>query len=483
MPPEWVSGDTNALNVREDLGIRCPVSNLTIYRGPRRKATGKPRSKKLYCRWLPPESEDHRPNQGRNASGKRVPLEGTTGKEDPYAAGRIAVQWYEEKRKYLTELAKENEYNSNYSLEHYWQIYFEDFQRDFQDKVGGRKRITNERNTWNADVTGIGCQPFARKSIDKIVQADLVDYWHVLDKKGQVIDSSMAGKKKEVKTLINKLFNIARESRDFPKILTPTYPIIRKGSKKEAVYLDKDEWQMLLKKIIELSGGYANQFLSQEMFLNVEWDEKDRRNKRNFIELYDAVLMMWFFHLRSQDMPVLKCEMFEVKVDDDGNEEAYLKMHQAKGNRDLKTSEAYRPDAVNAVKRMLQRRKSRGWLFFDMYSRPTNNPSQSQVGDTLNTLLQYACVQAGITKKVIWTSLRHTAFMETLREYPELNEESELIRFADNAYTSAAILRQEYLNKLKRSSSAKEARKKIKKGVWTFSKPKLGELSTSDTEA
>ena len=182
-------------------------------------------------------------------------------------------------------------------------------------------------------------------------------------------------------------------------------------------------------------------------------------------------------------MPVLKCEMFEVKVDDDGNEEAYLKMHQAKGNRDLKTSEAYRPDAVNAVKRMLQRRKSRGWLFFDMYSRPTNNPSQSQVGDTLNTLLQYACVQAGITKKVIWTSLRHTAFMETLREYPELNEESELIRFADNAYTSAAILRQEYLNKLKRSSSAKEARKKIKKGVWTFSKPKLGELSTSDTEA
>ena len=122
LPPEWVSGDTNTLNVREDLGVRCPVSNLFIYRGPRRKKTGKPRSTKLYCRWLPPESEDHRPNQGRNASGKRVPIEGTTGKEDPYAAGRIAVQWYEEKREYLTELAKENEYNSNYSLEHYWQI-------------------------------------------------------------------------------------------------------------------------------------------------------------------------------------------------------------------------------------------------------------------------------------------------------------------------------------------------------------------------
>ena len=83
------------------------------------------------------------------------------------------------------------------------------------------------------------------------MQADLADYWHVLDKKGQVIDSSMAGKKKEVKTLINKLFNIARESRDFPKILTPTYPIIRSGSKQEAVYLDKDEWQMLLKQIKE----------------------------------------------------------------------------------------------------------------------------------------------------------------------------------------------------------------------------------------
>ena len=45
------------------------------------------------------------------------------------------------------------------------------------------------------------------------------------------------------------------------------------------------------------------------------------------------------------------------------------------------------------------------------------------------------------------------------------------------------MLRKEYLNKLKRSSSAKEARKNIKKGVWTFSKPKLSKLSTSDTEA
>ena len=82
LPPEWVSGDTNALNVREDLGIRCPVSNLTIYRGPRRKATGKPRSKKLYCRWLPPESEDHRPNQGRNATTNSGGGDGSAGRSD-----------------------------------------------------------------------------------------------------------------------------------------------------------------------------------------------------------------------------------------------------------------------------------------------------------------------------------------------------------------------------------------------------------------
>ena len=92
------------------------------------------------------------------------------------------------------------------------------------------------------------------------------------------------------------------------------------------------------------------------------------------------------------------------------------------------------------------------------------------MGDTLNSLLQYAAKQAGIDKKLVWTSLRHTAFMETLRELPELNEESKLIRFADNGYTSAKMLREDYLNKLESNTTAEFARAKLPEGSYTLFK-------------
>ena len=132
LPEEWVSGKKNSLNVATDLGIRCPVTNLFIYRGPRKK-TGKQRSKGLYCRWLPDVLEDIRPDHlkftGGTTKGKRRSFEGTTGKEDPFVAGQIAVEWYRKQRNHLTELAQQIEYDSNHSLEHYWQEYIADFTR------------------------------------------------------------------------------------------------------------------------------------------------------------------------------------------------------------------------------------------------------------------------------------------------------------------------------------------------------------------
>ena len=84
LPEEWVSGKKNSLNVATDLGIRCPVTNLFIYRGPRKK-TGKQRSKGLYCRWLPDVLEDIRPDHlkftGGTTKGKRRSFEGTGSRE------------------------------------------------------------------------------------------------------------------------------------------------------------------------------------------------------------------------------------------------------------------------------------------------------------------------------------------------------------------------------------------------------------------
>ena len=462
MPEEWIRGEKNSLNVLLDLGIKCPVSNLFIYRGPRKK-TGKMRSKYLLCRWLPTPEEDIRPDRmkytGGTRKGKRKYFEGTTSEEDPFLAGKVAVEWYKKTRTKLTELGKQEEYNSQYSLIHYWEKYFADFQMEYINKRGGKKRIINERSTWNSEGTGICHQSFVNKSIDRITYKDISDFWKVLDKKGAVIGSDMSKAKKAIKTLINKLFVLARENQDFPKLDNLQYPTIHTFEKKEAVYLDRDEFDKLIFRTVQLSGDNANKDLNHQEFLNISWDDRNRINDRNFLELYDAIQVMWYFYLRAEDMPRLRTEWFEIVKDDDGEEIAILKMEQAKGFRGVKTSEAYRPEAVAIVKRMLKRRKNNGYFLFDWYARPFNNPSASQVGDTLNTLLQFVCRDIGIEKKVIWTSLRHTAFMETLREYTFLNEVRELNIFADNAYTSADTLRKHYLNKIDRSQSAKRTRK------------------------
>ena len=447
-----------------DLGIPCPVSNLFVYLGPRKK-TGKLRSKGLYCRWLPAPEEDIRPDNmkytGGTPKGKRKYLEGTTGFDDPFLAGRQAVEWYKDQRKKLTELAKEIEYNSNFSLKHYFEIYFEDFQRQYVNKRNGKKRITNERSTWMAEKTGITHQSFASKSVDKISYKDLADYWRLFDEVGAVKNSDMAEAKRAVKTQINKLFRIARENLDFPMLKDLNFPTIHTFEKEEAAFLERKEYDSLLFQVSQLSGDNAQMQLTQEEFLNVPWTHRNTRNQRNYIELYDAIQMMWFFYLRAEDMPRLRTEWLSIKTNEDGEEVATLRMEQAKGMRDVKISEAYRPEAVSVVKKMLKRRKKIGYFLFDWYDRPKLNPNKSQCLETLNNLLKTACELAWIKdkKNLRWTTLRHTAFMETLKEFPHLNEVRELNIFADNAYTSADTLRKHYLNKIDRSSSAARTRK------------------------
>ena len=81
LPKNWVLGQKNSLNVLIDLGIKCPVSNLFIYRGSKSKGLT------LLCRWLPDEEEDLRPeNKKRTKGGKRKYFEGSTGCIDPFEA-------------------------------------------------------------------------------------------------------------------------------------------------------------------------------------------------------------------------------------------------------------------------------------------------------------------------------------------------------------------------------------------------------------
>ena len=184
--------------------------------------------------------------------------------------------------------------------------------------------------------------------------------------------------------------------------------------------------------------------------------------------------MMWFFYLRAEDMPRIKVEWFSIRKDSNGEENAVLNLQEAKGFRELKESYAFRQGSVEAVKRMLKRRKNCEYLVFDFYKRPKMNESGSQVLETLNELLKYSCENCYYKKNfeeikddIRWTTVRHTAFMETCREFDDLRNPSMLATFAENAYTSAKTLRENYLNKIDRESLALKGRKTLKKGRYT----------------
>ena len=57
--------------------------------------------------------------------------------------------------------------------------------------------------------------------------------------------------------------------------------------------------------IIELSDGAAQREISFEEYSHLEYNENNRQNQRNWVDLYDAIWINYFFFLRSQDIPRL----------------------------------------------------------------------------------------------------------------------------------------------------------------------------------
>ena len=331
IPSEWVTGKKKSLNVAFDLGLRCPVTNLYVFKNKNKN------SKFLQCRWMPDIDEDFRPDHlQRTKGGKRRYFEGSTGHTNPFEAGKYAIDWYKDIRKKMSGYVQEYEFNSGHSLHHFWDLFFDDFQKKFINKRGGNKRITNTKSYWYGEEIGICHQEFSRKSVDKITYSDLVEYWKVIDIRGKKIGSTMSETKKQVKTLLNKLIDEAKRSKNFPNLRSLEYPSIHTGERKEVSYMKKGEWDKLLLQVIELSNGNAHKLITREEFLNVEWSTRSTDNHRNWIDVYDALMMMWFFYLRAEDMPRIKVSWFSIRKDSDGEEYAHLNLEKAKGFRDLK---------------------------------------------------------------------------------------------------------------------------------------------------
>ena len=176
----------------------------------------------------------------------------------------------------------------------------------------GASRIRDEVLKWEGEGYGIKQQPWSNKPVDRINTLDLEDYWSVLDQR-RTPTNDMSGTKKQQKTLIRKLLKEARK--DFPYLAIPDFPEIS-SQKQQVRHLKREEWEQLMKKLVELSEGAARKDLSVSDYQNLQFSKASNQNQRNWVDLYDCLNLMWFFYLRAEDLPRVKAEWFQDKGDE-----------------------------------------------------------------------------------------------------------------------------------------------------------------------
>jgi hypothetical protein len=455
--PNQLPSDWATLNVARDLGIRGSYpQDLRIKR--------QVKSKNLYAQWLPSPDDDARPNQGRGSGGKRLTLSQSMGTDDPYEAGKRAIAWVQRKQRELREQKDEVNAQREYALSRYWEKWFA---RECSSRGNQRNFTRWKRDTrlkWDGQGYGICHQPWAQKSVEQITFLDFSDYWAVLESR-RTPGTDMSGIKAQQKTLIRKLMKEART--DFPKLAIPEFPVISKQVKQVA-HLTNTQWERLVAKIVDLSGGTARQKLTNGQYASLQWSSRNRLSIRNWVDLYDALHLQWFFYLRAEDMPRLRSEWFR----DQGDGTVLCFLEETKGNRLLHQTFHYRPDAYSFWERMVLRRPA-GYLILPHLFRPRGNESDSHCLETLNFLLKNAmtmCDPPIHAADVTWTTIRHTAFRLTLEEFPELGVPPRIDAFAFNGHTSAKMLQERYLKYIDAEKTAKEARERIKPGQWSMVK-------------
>ena len=434
--------------------------------------------------WLPPITKDFRERVGK--SKRRIEKKLSTFTKDPIEAARKAIEYQIQGAFIDAEIEQQKKKDEEFSLYKYWDIYFKKFCEKMILKRNYTNNRSNELNKWNGVGWGLMHQPFAFKSVDQIGYADLDEYWKLLDQRGASLPkpTDMVGQKKQLRTLLNKLLNQARitdkeKFSNMPKLVYPT--IERRLGKEEVEYLTRDEWNRLIAKVVELSGGVANKHITAEEYNALPHPDKPnsprRDSQRNWCDLYDALMCMWFFYFRSEDMARLINEWIHF---DEKEDYWYFYMKILKGDRiDEHKSIPYRDNAKNHIERLIKRKGRKGYLMFQQYERKEKviyegdkllgkfiDYAGSQVNETLNHLLQIAVEEAGIQKRnsITFTNIRHTAFFIMVEEYRHLfNTESEVTSFAENGFTSYDMFKETYINKVDAEAKARKFRKATKK--------------------
>ena len=425
-------------------------------------------SPKIYAVWMPRKDDDPRSNAGRSSSGKRLPIKISTGQVDPKPAASAALDIYNQWEENNQETVVQIEEDKEYSLSVFWESWFSresDKRRSFPNFA---KWCRDTRLKWNGDGYGIVHQPWSKKRIDQITPLDFKDYWAVLDAR-RTDKNNMSGTKSQQKTLIKKLMELGRDSvKDFNKMTIPVFPKIHNSGNKSVTSLTKEQWEQLRLTLIDLTGGNARRPMSPTAYWKLQWTQANRCNIRNWIDLWDAIHLQWFFYLRAEDMPRLKHEWFrEVST---GEQKVFAcSLEKIKTDRDQITTRPYRPDHYDFIRILLKRRRHGDYLVLPYMSRSGGEEGKPVLAN-LNFLLKEAAkatnkkFKSHLPENLTWTTLRHTAFRLTLEDDDGLSKMDELINFARNGHTSVPMLQDHYLNQINLERATKRAMQVIPKG-------------------
>ena len=456
VPTNWTG---TALKV-SDFGVRGSYpSNLVIYKTVR--------SENLYWRFMPDEADDPRPNKGRNAAGKRLPMQGTTRTTDPYDAARRAKTLANDELKRLQEAASVRSAERHLTLEHYWdQVLAEE-----EGKTGRRNLVRDIRDlksNWSRiRERGNG---ITTKKVDAITYEDHLTLFGALASKSR----TGTGAKEDARKVLNKVYKRALLG-EFKHWTPPPYPAFSR-QKKPRPSLEDTDFNLLVEKVVELSGGNAKRDLTPEEYRDLDWSVTRRIDGyRNWVDLYDALLLQWFFFHRAEDAPRIRGEWY--REESPGNWVCFLE--EVKKDRPLHENRPYRAEHHRFMQR-LKKRKPSGYAVLPHLLRPEGNPNGSHVIETLNHLLKYAasevrpqiCLTNGglPADKLVWTHIRHTTWRLALRDYPEFGTDANIETFSRNGHTSAKELRDNYLVDIKSERLAEKAREAIPERSWALQK-------------
>ena len=460
LPDNWTT-----LNVREYFGLRGDYSTNLRLKRPKK-------TKYIYAEWLPEESEDPRPHQGRTkgGKGKRITLNESMRTEDPLEGAKRAVAWNQTKQKEVRDKKDQQEGKFDNPLLHYWEQYWFQEEPLRETKRNFKRWRREEQRKWNAPEYGISQQPWSQRSVDLITPSDFREYFDLLEKRARAKGTNGAETKKEMKTLINKLLRIAQD--DFLGHSFPTFPRIESGKRDQVRHLQRKEFDLLMQTVSDLAEGAVQKATTPKKYQSLPFKPSNRNNVRNWVDLHDALFLMWFFYLRPEDMCRLRSEWFE-----ESPEEWICNLETTKKDRYRHRTTHYREDAPKFLKRIFGR-KPTGFTILPHMQRDMHNPASSGVLGNLNFLLKHAidlCLPDFPVKERKWMTLRHTALRLTLEDDRDLWIPPDINSFAENAHTSPQMLRETYINYIESESTAKKSRKKIKSGNWSLQRGRISD--------